>query len=111
MRGLLNWELKKELMFICGFLLVFNKGIDKTHSLNNITFYRPPVTSAQCVISTQKYPDSGILLKYNEDNNSQGYSQIKEAFRALTKDDILKPYKSEHDFRSSKDDNDIGYKL
>ena len=31
--------------------------------------------------------------------------------RALTKDDILKPYVSEHDFRASNDDNDIGYKF
>ena len=30
-------------------------------NLNNDTFYRPPVTSAQCIIGTEKYPDSGIL--------------------------------------------------
>ena len=31
-------------------------------NLNNDTFYRPLVTSAQCIIGTEKYPDSGILL-------------------------------------------------
>ena len=40
--------------------------------LNNDTFYRPLVTSAQCIIGTGKYPDSGILLNYNDDDYSQG---------------------------------------
>ena len=80
-------------------------------NLNNDTFYRPLVTSAQCIIRTEKYPDSGILLNYNDDGYSQGYEQIKEAFQALTKDNLLQPYKSEHDFRSSNDDNDIGYNI
>ena len=42
-------------------------------NLNNDTFYRPLVTSAQCLIGTEKYPDSGILLNYNDDNYKQGY--------------------------------------
>ena len=79
--------------------------------LNNDTFYRPPVTSAQCIIGNQKYPDNGILLNYNDDDYSQGYSLIKEAFKALTKHDILQPYISEHDFRSSNDGNNIGYNI
>ena len=78
---------------------------------NNDTFYRPSVTSAQCIIGTEKYPDSGILLNYDDDVYSQGYGQIEEAFRALTKDDILQPYKSDHDFKSSNNNNDIGYIL
>ena len=78
---------------------------------NNDTFYRPSVTSAQCIIGTEKYPDSGILLNYDDDDYNQGYGQIKEAFRALTKDDILQPYISDHDFRSSNNNNDIGYNL
>ena len=78
---------------------------------NNDTFYRPSVTSAQCFIGTEKNPDSGILLNYDDDDYNQGYGQFKEAFRALTKDDILQPYVSDHDFRSSKNNNDIGYKL
>ena len=42
-------------------------------NLNNDTFYRPLVTSAQCIIGTEKYPDGGILLIYNDDDYSQGY--------------------------------------
>ena len=80
-------------------------------NLNNDTFYRPLVTSAQCIIGTEKYPDSGILLNYNDDDYSQGYGQIKEAFKSLTKDDLLQPYISEHDFRSSNDGNNIGYNI
>ena len=80
-------------------------------NLNNDTFYRPLVTSAQCIIGTEKYPDSGILLNYNDDNYSQGYGQIKEDFKALTKDNILQPYISEQDFRSSNDGNNIGYNI
>ena len=65
--------------------------------------------SAQVVIGTERYPDSAILLNYEDDNFSQGYGQIKEAFRALMKDDILQPYVSEDDFRSSDEGNFIGY--
>ena len=73
---------------------------DRQHdqNLNNGTFYRPSVTSAQCIIGTEKYPDSAILLNYNDDDYSQGYRRIKEAFRALAFDDVLKPFISYHDF-------------
>ena len=80
-------------------------------NLNNDTFVRLPVISAQVVIGTERYPDSGILLNYDDDDYSQGYGQIKEAFKALTKDDILLPYISDHDFKSSNDGNDIGYNI
>ena len=79
--------------------------------LNNDTFYRPLVTSAQCIIGSEKYPDSGILLNYNDDDYSQGYGQIKEAFKALTKDNLLQPYISDDDFRSSNNDDNIGYNI
>ena len=79
--------------------------------MNNDTFDRPPVSSAQCIIGTEKHPDSGILLNYEDDDYSQGYGQIKEAFRALTKDNILQLYISEHDFRSSNDGDNIGYNI
>ena len=86
---------------------------DRQHeqNLNNDTFVRLPVISAQVVIGTERYPDSGILLNYDDDDYSQGYGLIKEAFRALTKDDILKPYITEDDFRSSNEDNNIGYNI
>ena len=78
---------------------------------NNDTFYRPSVTSAQFLIGTEKSPDSGILLSYDDDDYNQGYGQIKKAFRAPTKDDILQPYISDHDFRSYNNNIDIGYNL
>ena len=86
---------------------------DRQHdqTLNNDTFYRMPVSSAQCLIGTEKYPDSAILLNYDDDDYSQGYGQIKEAFRALTKDNILRPYISEDDFRSDNNGNNIGYNI
>ena len=80
-------------------------------NLNNDTFYRPLVTSAQCIIGTERYPDSGILLNYNDDTSSQGYGLIKEAFKALTKDNLLQQYISEHEFRSSNDGNNFGYNI
>ena len=82
-----------------------------SQNLNNDTFYRPLVKSAQCIIGTEKYPDSGILLNYNDDDYSQGYGLIKEAFKALTKDDLLQPYISDADFRSNNDGNNIGYNI
>ena len=80
-------------------------------NLNNDTFVSLPVISAQVVIGTERYPDSGILLNYEDDDYSQGYGQIKEAFQALTKDDTLQPYISEDDFRSSNEGNNIGYNI
>ena len=79
--------------------------------LKNDTFYRPLVTTAQCIIGTEKYPDSGISSNYNDDDYSQVFGQIKEVFKALTKDNTLQPYITEHDFRSYNDDNDIGYDI
>ena len=51
------------------------------------------------------------MLNYNDDDYSQGYEQIKKPSRALTKDDILQPYISDNDFRSSNNGNNIGYNL
>ena len=39
------------------------KDRQDSQKLNNDTFFRPPVTSAQCTIGTEKYPDRGILLE------------------------------------------------
>ena len=60
-----------------------------SQNLKKDTFCRLPVISAQCFIGTEKYPDAGILLNYDDDNYSQGYHQKEEAFKALTKDAIL----------------------
>ena len=92
--------------------VVFQQNDGKhDQNLNNDTFVRLPVISAQVVIGTERYPDSGILLNYDDDDYSQGYGQINEAFKSLTKDDILKPYISEDDFRSSNEGNNIGYNI
>ena len=40
-----------------------------SQNLTNDTFYKLPVTSAQCIIG-KKYPDAGIFLFYDDD--SQG---------------------------------------
>ena len=86
---------------------------DRQHeqNLNKETIFGPPVKSNQCIIRNEKYPDSAILLNYDDDDYSRGYDQTKEGFRALTKDDILKPYISDNDFRSSNDGDNIGYIL
>ena len=89
--------------------VVFRKN-DREHddqNLNNDTFHRMPITSAQVIIGTEKYPDSRIFLNYYGDDYSQGYGQIKEAFRPLTKDIILQPYISEDDFRSPNDGDNV----
>ena len=92
--------------------VVFQQN-DRQHdqNLNNDTFVRLPVISVQVGIGTEKYPDTAILLNYNDDDYSQGYGQIKEAFRFLTKDNILQSYKTEDDFESSNDEDNIGYKV
>ena len=83
-----------------------------SQNLNNNTFHRPPVTSAQCNIGTEKYPDGGLLLNCDDDDDdSQGYGQTKEAFRALIKNDIFQPYTSDNDFRSSNNACIFGYYL
>ena len=72
--------------------VVFQQS-DRQHDqkLNNDTFYRMPVTSAQCINGTENNPDSALLMNYNDDDYSQGYAQIKEDFRALTKDILFQP--------------------
>ena len=110
-----NFELgSQENMNVPIWIIIGFQQQDRQNSqnLNNDTFYRLPVVSAQCIIGTEKYPDAGILLSYDDDDYGQGYHQIKEAFKALTKDDILQPYISEEDFRSSNAAaNDVGYNL
>ena len=49
-----------------------------SQNLNNYSFCRLPVTSAKCIICTEKYPDAGIKLNYDDGDYSQGYAQIKK---------------------------------
>ena len=52
------------------------------------------------------------MLNNVDDDCSLSYGQMEDAFRALTKDDIVKPYKLDHIFKSSNiRADDIGYKL
>ena len=83
-----------------------------SQDLNADTFCRVLGTNAQCVFGSKKHTDAGILLNYDDDDYSQAYGQTEEVFRVLTKDDILKPYISNDNSRSSNikaDDN--GFKL
>ena len=86
-----------------------------SQNLNNDNFCRLPIISDHCIIGTGKYPVAGILLNFDDDdddNHTQGYSQLTETFRVLTKDDILQPYISGQEFRSSNvRSDDIGYNL
>ena len=114
-QNLWNFELgSQESMNVPIWIIIGSQQQDRQDSRNLIhdIFCRLPVVSAQCVMGTEKHPDAGILLNYDDDDYSQGYHQIKEAFKALTKDDILQPYKSEEEFRSSNvRANDVGYNL
>ena len=103
----------QERIIIPTWIFVAFQQNDRQHdqNLNNDTFVRLPVISAQVVIGTERYPDSAILLNYDDDDYIQGYGQIKKAFRALTKDVILKPFITEDDFRSSNEGNNIGYNI
>ena len=112
-QNLWNFELgSQENMNVPIWIIIEFQQQDRQDSqnLNNDTSCRLPVTSCQCVIGTENYPDGGILLNYDDDDYAQGYHQINEAFKALTKDDILQLYISEEDFRSSNAAaNDVGY--
>ena len=114
-QNLWNFELgSQENMNVPIWILIGFQQQDRQDSqdLKNDKFCRLPVTSCQCVIRTEKYPDAGIILNNGDDDYSQGFHQLKEAFTALTKDDILQPYISEEDFRSSNATaNDVGYNL
>ena len=105
----MNWAVKNQVIWTTiGFQ---ERDGQDSQNLNIDSFCRLPVTSAQCLICTEKYPDAGLLLNYDHDENSQGYSQIEEAFRVLTKDDTLQPCITDVDFRSSNGGAELGYHL
>ena len=114
-QNLWNIEMgSQESMNVLEWIIIRFQQRDRQDSqiLNNDTFCRLPVVSAQAVIGTEKNPDAGKILNYDDNDYSQGYSQIKEAFRALTEDNILQPYISDDGFRSSNVSvEDVGYNL
>ena len=82
-------------MDFCRFSAEEETGVTK---LKQWYFFQTPLTSAQGKFGTEKKADAAIIIKYDDDNYFQGYGQIKGAFKALTKDDILKPYISDQIF-------------
>ena len=80
-----------------------------SQNLNIDTFCTPPVTIAQCISGTENHPGSANLLTCDDNDYSQAYGQIKEAFTALTKKDIPNPCITDHDLSSSNECNIIGY--
>ena len=70
-----------------------------TQSLNNDTFWRLLGNSAQGIIGTEKNPSASMFLNFDDYFYFRRSGQFEEAFRILTKDDILKPCTSDHDFR------------
>ena len=87
-QSLWNFELGTQEGINVPILII--KGFQQQHRQSlqnekNDTFYRPAVTSAQCIIGTEKDPDSSIFIIDNDDDYNQGYGQIKEDFRALKK--------------------------
>ena len=69
-------------------VVVQQRNWQDSQILNNDIFYRPPVTSAQYIIGTESYTDSAFLLNYNDVDYSEGYGQIEEVLRVLTKEMI-----------------------
>ena len=110
-----NFELgSQENMNVPIWIIIGFQQQDRQDSqeLNDDTFCRLPVVSVQCIIGTEKYSDTRISLNYDDDEYSQGYHQIEEAFKAPTKDDILQRYISEGDFRTPNvRAADVGYYL
>ena len=114
-QNLRNFELcSQESMNVPIWIIIGFQQKDRQDSQNlkNDTFCRLPVISAQAFIGTEIYPDSSILLSYDNDEYRQDYSQVQEAFRAVTNNDILQPYLSDHDFGSSNVRvDDVGHNL
>ena len=50
----------------------------ESKKLNTDTFCRLPVTSAQCIIGTEKHRDTGILLNFDDDFYSQNMLKLKK---------------------------------
>ena len=46
-----------------------------SHNLFNDNLYRLPVTSAQCIIATEKNPENALSINYGDDEHSQGFGK------------------------------------
>ena len=86
--------------------------IDQQHQ-NKVTFYKPNVVKAQCIIGRLKIPDAGIYCSSAIDKYSQAYGEVESCFRHLAKDSVLQPYITQKDFATSNKNSDgnPGYSL
>ena len=71
------WTFKlgnQEVINVPIWIFVFFQRNDRQHdqNLNNDTFCRMPITSAQFFIGNEKYPDICHLLNYDDDDYAQG---------------------------------------
>ena len=83
-QNLWNFELNSQESMNVPILIIIGvqqRNGQDSQNLNIDSFFRLPVVISECIIGTEKHPDSGILINY-DDYFNQGYSQIKEAFRA-----------------------------
>ena len=84
-RNLWNFELgSQESMnvLIWSFIGFQQRDGKDSQNLSNDLLCRLPVISAQAVVGMDKYLDAGILLNYEDEENSQGHAHIKECFEA-----------------------------
>ena len=75
-QNLWNFEMgSQESMNVPLWIIIGFQQQDRQDSqnLNNDTFYRLPNVSAQAIIGTEKYPDAGILLNYDDEYYAQGF--------------------------------------
>ena len=112
LQNLWNFQLgSQESMNVLILIVVGSQQRDREDSqvLNNATFCTPPVTTAQCNIGTEEYPDAAIVLNYDGNDYSQGYGQIEKVWRAPTRNEILQTVLSDQDLRSLNIiDDDVG---
>ena len=66
---------------------------------DNSVFFRPYVLDAQCVIQTERFPETSINTDYAKQKNSQAYGELVLYLGRLRKDSNLQPFISKDDFR------------
>ena len=69
------------------------------------------MTNDKWITGTKKYADVGCLLKFDNGDYSQGYTQFRAAFMCLAEDKIRQLYASDQGFGSSNHVDDVCYNL
>ena len=67
--------MKFPITIIVGFQ---EKDKQNSQNLNNETICRLSVTNAQCIIETEKYPDAGIIVYFDNNDFPQGNGRNKK---------------------------------